>query len=132
MSGTKEGSRASKCSFCGKEEARSNLVIAGYGRAFVCHPCIRVLGEAIEIEPVEVSDREDSPVRSVPRDICATLEKYVIGQQKAKKTLSVAVYNHFKRIDMDPYGYVRGGHSPKSMDSEEFRFPGILAPALRN
>jgi len=105
VSGTKEGSRASKCSFCGKEEARSNLVIAGYGRAFVCHPCIRVLGEAIEIESVEVSDREDSPVRSVPRDICANLDKYVIGQQKAKKTLSVAVYNHFKRIDMDPYGY---------------------------
>ena len=105
MSGTKEGSRASKCSFCGKEEARSNLVIAGYGRAFVCYPCIRVLGETIEIEPVEVSDKEDSPVRSVPRDICANLDKYVIGQQKAKKTLSVAVYNHFKRIDMDPYGY---------------------------
>ena len=105
MSGTKEGSRASRCSFCGKEEARSNLVVAGYGRAFVCYPCIRVLGETVEIESEEVSGRESSPVRSVPRDICASLDKYVIGQQKAKKTLSVAVYNHFKRIDMDPYGY---------------------------
>ena len=105
MSGTKEGSRASRCSFCGKEEVRSNLVVAGYGRAFVCYPCIRVLGETVEIESEEVSDRECSPVRSVPRDICASLDKYVIGQQKAKKTLSVAVYNHFKRIDMDPYGY---------------------------
>ena len=105
MSGTKEGSRASKCSFCGKEEARSNLVVAGYGRAFVCYPCIRVLGETVEIESGEVSDKEAAPVRSVPRDICANLDKYVIGQQKAKKTLSVAVYNHFKRIDMDPYGY---------------------------
>ena len=105
MSGTKEGSRASRCSFCGKEEARSNLVVAGYGRAFVCYPCIRVLGETVGIESEEVSDRESSPVRSVPRDICASLDKYVIGQQKAKKTLSVAVYNHFKRIDMDPYGY---------------------------
>ena len=105
MSGTKEGSRASRCSFCGKEEARSNLVVAGFGRAFVCYPCIRVLGETVEIESEEVSGRESSPVRSVPRDICASLDKYVIGQQKAKKTLSVAVYNHFKRIDMDPYGY---------------------------
>ena len=105
MSGTKEGSRASRCSFCGKEEARSNLVVAGYGRAFVCYPCIRVLGETVEIDLEEVSDRESPPVRSVPRDICASLDKYVIGQQKAKKTLSVAVYNHFKRIDMDPYGY---------------------------
>ena len=105
MSGTKEGSRASKCSFCGKEEARSNLVVAGYGRAFVCYPCIRVLGETVEIESGEGSEREAAPVRSVPRDICANLDKYVIGQQKAKKTLSVAVYNHFKRIDMDPYGY---------------------------
>ena len=98
MSGTKEGSRASRCSFCGKEEARSNLVVAGFGRAFVCYPCIRVLGETVEIESEEVSGRESSPVRSVPRDICASLDKYVIGQQKAKKTLSVAVYNHFKRI----------------------------------
>ena len=105
MSGTKEGSRASRCSFCGKEEARSNLVVAGFERAFVCYPCIRVLGETVEIESEEVSGRESSPVRSVPRDICASLDKYVIGQQKAKKTLSVAVYNHFKRIDMDPYGY---------------------------
>ena len=105
MSGTKEGSRASKCSFCEKDEARSNLVVAGYGRAFVCYPCIRVLGETVEIESGEVSDKEAAPVRSVPRDICANLDKYVIGQQKAKKTLSVAVYNHFKRIDMDPYGY---------------------------
>ena len=54
------------CSFCGKEEARSNLVIAGYGRAFVCYPCIRVLGETIEIEPVEVSDKEDNTV-SLPK-----------------------------------------------------------------
>ena len=99
VSGTKEGSRASRCSFCGKEQARSSLVIAGYGRASVCHPCIKVLGDNVEVESIDILINEDTTSRSVPRDICASLDKYVVGQQKAKKTLSVAVYNHFKRID---------------------------------
>jgi len=100
VSDTKEGSRASRCSFCGKQQARSSLVIAGFGRASVCYPCIQVLGET---GLGEDSPKEESHVRSVPREICADLDKYVIGQEKAKKTLSVAVYNHFKRIDTDLY-----------------------------
>ncbi len=87
-----------RCSFCEKGQTRSNLVIAGEGRAAVCYDCIRVLGELIESEkPAEpTKERQDGPL--VPRDICANLDAYVIGQERAKKTLSVAVYNHFKRI----------------------------------
>ena len=87
-----------QCSFCGKGQTRSNLVIAGQGRASVCYECIRVLGELIEAEkpPETVSPEPSAPL--VPREIRASLDTYVIGQERAKKTLSVAVYNHFKRI----------------------------------
>ena len=87
-----------QCSFCGKEQTRSNLVIAGQGRASVCYECIRVLGELIESEktPEPAPPEPSAPV--VPRQIRADLDIYVVGQEKAKKTLSVAVYNHFKRI----------------------------------
>ena len=87
-----------QCSFCGKEQTRSNLVIAGQGRASVCYECIRVLGELIESEktPEPAPPEPSAPV--VPRQIRADLDTYVVGQEKAKKTLSVAVYNHFKRI----------------------------------
>ena len=87
-----------QCSFCGKEQTRSNLVIAGQGRASVCYECIRVLGELVESEkpPEPATPERKAPL--VPREIRANLDIYVIGQEKTKKTLSVAVYNHFKRI----------------------------------
>ena len=91
-------SRPIQCSFCGKGRSRSQLVLAGQGRASVCHDCIRALGELIQPEapsadPVRAPG--DGPL--VPRGIYASLDDYVIGQERAKKTLSVAVYNHFKR-----------------------------------
>ena len=87
-----------QCSFCGKAQTRSNLVIAGQGRASVCYECIRVLGELVEAEkpPEPAPPERSAPL--VPREIRANLDTYVIGQEKTKKTLSVAVYNHFKRI----------------------------------
>jgi ATP-dependent Clp protease ATP-binding subunit ClpX len=103
VANTRSGPRLLQCSFCGKGQIRSNLVVAGQGRAAVCYECIRVLGELIEtqreterpVKPVRPS-KEESPL--VPRQIYANLDAYVVGQEKAKKTLSVAVYNHFKRI----------------------------------
>jgi ATP-dependent Clp protease ATP-binding subunit ClpX len=73
-------------------------VVAGKGQATVCYECIRVLGQLIETEqPVQpVRSKKDGPL--VPRSIYASLDEYVVGQEKAKKVLSVAVYNHFKRI----------------------------------
>lgn len=87
-----------QCSFCGKGQTRSNLVIAGHGRASVCYECIRVLGELIEAEKPQAPAPPERSAPLVPREIRANLDTYVIGQEKTKKTLSVAVYNHFKRI----------------------------------
>jgi ATP-dependent Clp protease ATP-binding subunit ClpX len=72
--------------------------VAGKGQATVCYECIRVLGQLIETEqPVQPTrSRKEGPL--VPRSIYANLDEYVVGQETAKKVLSVAVYNHFKRI----------------------------------
>ncbi len=88
-----------QCSFCGNGRARNDLVLAGQGRASVCYDCIRALGELIQPEPPQ-SSATAAPTSGplVPREIYASLDDYVIGQERAKKTLSVAVYNHFKRI----------------------------------
>jgi len=98
VTNARSGPRLSQCSFCGKTQTRSSLVVAGKGQATVCYECIRVLGQLIETEqPVQpVRSRKDGPL--VPRSIYANLDEYVVGQEKAKKVLSVAVYNHFKRI----------------------------------
>ncbi|MCH7605980.1 MAG: ATP-dependent Clp protease ATP-binding subunit ClpX [Chloroflexi bacterium] len=92
------GPRPSQCSFCEKAQARSNLVMAGRGRAAVCYDCIKVLGQLVEEESPEepLSFERNGPL--VPREIYSNLDTYVIGQEHAKKILSVAVYNHYKRI----------------------------------
>ena len=99
--GGRDGARPIQCSFCGKGRARAELVLAGQGRASVCYDCIRALGELIEPEIPEATPRSPREGPLVPRDIYANLDAYVIGQEQAKKTLSVAVYNHFKRIWSD-------------------------------
>ena len=98
MTNVRSGPCLSQCSFCGKTETRSSLVVAGKGQATVCYECIRVMGQLIETEqPVKPAIPEkDCPL--VPRGIYGSLEEHVVGQEKAKKVLSVAVYNHFKRI----------------------------------
>ena len=98
MASTRNGSRRSQCSFCEKVQARSDLIIAGQGRAAVCYDCIRVLGQLVNEEspPAATTSNNHGPL--VPREIYANLDTYVVGQDRAKKILSVAVYNHFKRI----------------------------------
>ena len=88
-----------QCSFCGKGRSRTELFLSGQGRASVCYDCIRALGELIEPdEPPEPPRATHHEGPLVPREIYSSLDDYVIGQERAKKTLSVAVYNHFKRI----------------------------------
>ena len=99
--GGRDGARPIQCSFCGKGRARAELVLAGQGRASVCYDCIRALGKLIEPEIPEAPARSPREGPLVPREIYANLDAYVIGQEQAKKTLSVAVYNHFKRIWSD-------------------------------
>ncbi len=95
----RSGTRPLQCSFCGKGRARSELFLAGQGRASICYDCLRAMGELIQPQATQTPAyhaKPDGPL--VPRDIYTNLDAYVIGQERAKKTLSVAVYNHFKRV----------------------------------
>jgi ATP-dependent Clp protease ATP-binding subunit ClpX len=72
--------------------------MAGQGRASICYECIRAFSQIVEYESPQPTTELDKFSVLVPREINANLDAYVVGQEKAKKTLSVAVYNHFKRI----------------------------------
>ncbi len=85
-----------RCSFCGKSQNQVQKLIAGPG-AYICNECIELCNEIIaeEIIEEEIPEPIDTPK---PMEIKAALDQYVIGQEAAKKSLSVAVYNHYKRI----------------------------------
>jgi ATP-dependent Clp protease ATP-binding subunit ClpX len=85
-----------KCSFCGKSQKQVKKLIAGPG-VYICDECIDLCNEIIEEELSESSDLKWDNLPK-PREIYEFLDSYVIGQDKAKKALSVAVYNHYKRI----------------------------------
>ena len=97
-----------RCSFCGKTQDQVKKLIAGSNNVFICDECIDLCAEILE---EEFDDQEDAGPDFAginllkPKEIKAFLDEYVIGQKNAKKVLSVAVYNHYKRItsrkDMD-------------------------------
>ena len=87
-----------KCSFCGKYQDQVRRLVAGPG-VYICDECIELCNEIIEEELNEDMDFELKDLPK-PRDIKAFLDQYVIGQEKAKKILAVAVYNHYKRVNM--------------------------------
>ncbi|MBO8158800.1 ATP-dependent protease ATP-binding subunit ClpX [Thermosyntropha sp.] len=87
-----------KCSFCGKTQDQVKKLVAGPG-VYICDECIELCNEIIE---EELADEFDLDLGDIPRpkEIKAILDEYVVGQEKAKKALSVAVYNHYKRINI--------------------------------
>ncbi len=86
-----------KCSFCGKSQEQVRKLVAGPG-VYICDECIELCNEIIEEEFNEDVEVELKDVPK-PKEIRQILDQYVIGQEEAKKTLSVAVYNHYKRIN---------------------------------
>src|SRR3990172_3260057 len=80
------------CSFCGRSEEAVEKLISG-PQAFICDKCARLCMDIIEKKPVHHELR-----LLKPKEIRERLDEYVIGQEKAKKTISVAVYNHYKRV----------------------------------
>src|SRR5436853_198605 len=91
-------SNLTRCSFCGKSQAEVRKLIAGPG-VYICDSCINVCKSILDKELNEDARRQSSTIRvPKPADIRRSLDQYVIGQDIAKKTLSVAVHNHFKRV----------------------------------
>jgi ATP-dependent Clp protease ATP-binding subunit ClpX len=91
-------SNLTMCSFCGKSHAEVRKLIAGPG-VYICDSCINVCKSILDKELNEDARRQSSNIRvPKPADIRRSLDQYVIGQDIAKKTLSVAVHNHFKRV----------------------------------
>ena len=93
----KDSSQALKCSFCGKSQKQVIKLIAGPG-VYICDECIELCVEIIEEEKVEKLDTAPEEYLPLPKEINQSLNEFIIGQEEAKKTLSVAVYNHYKRI----------------------------------
>ncbi|MGA1738742.1 MAG: ClpX C4-type zinc finger protein, partial [Candidatus Nanopelagicaceae bacterium] len=88
-----------KCSFCGKTQKQVKKLIAGPG-VYICDECIDLCNEILEDELAEASSLGLQELPK-PTEIYQFLDQYVIGQERAKKALSVAVYNHYKRIKGD-------------------------------
>jgi ATP-dependent Clp protease ATP-binding subunit ClpX len=87
-----------KCSFCGKTQEQVRKLVAGPG-VYICDECIELCNEIIE---EELTDDVELDLKDIPRpkEIASILNQYVVGQEQAKKVMSVAVYNHYKRINV--------------------------------
>ena len=93
----KDNNQALKCSFCGKSQKQVIKLIAGPG-VYICDECIELCVEIIEEEKVEKLETTNEEFLPLPKEINQSLNEFIVGQEEAKKTLSVAVYNHYKRI----------------------------------
>ncbi len=87
------------CSFCGKAQASVKRLVAGPGRVFICDECVRLCQQIITEEGTIAPEQPALPSKGLsPKEIADRLDGYVIGQDRAKRVLSVAVYNHYKRV----------------------------------
>ena len=101
MANSRSGSRGQyHCSFCGKGQEHVRRLIAGPGSVYICDECVDLCREIIDEEQQpQPKNRSAQTKVPTPRRIVELLDQYVIGQEKAKKVLAVAVYNHYKRVN---------------------------------
>lgn len=100
MAGRNSGEKTLKCSFCGRTQDQVRRLIAGPD-AYICNECVELCVDIIddEIADDEYEEQEINLIK--PKEMKAFLDEYVVGQEEAKKVLSVAVYNHYKRVMAD-------------------------------
>jgi ATP-dependent Clp protease ATP-binding subunit ClpX len=106
MAGTRGGKPQYHCSFCGKSQDDVRRLIAGPNSVYICDECVDLCREIIDEEETSTTKPEPNIGRTIlkPKRIYELLNQYVIGQDRAKKVLSVAVYNHYKRITSNSRG----------------------------
>ena len=100
MKTTNTQNRNIRCSFCSKDSATVRKLIAGSG-VYICDECVSLCRDIIEEDRQRAPDQEKTVEEMQPRTIKAYLDDHVVGQERAKRALSVAVYNHYKRIQAD-------------------------------
>ena len=105
------------CSFCGKPKDKAKKLIAGPNGVYICDECIEICREVLTEE--EQNEQPESVKLLKPKEIKEELDKYIVGQDKAKKVLSVAVYNHYKRVN-------NIAESKKNKDDTEIEKSNIL------
>ena len=96
MANNKDDNNKIRCSFCGKTQDQVRRIVAGPG-AYICNECVLICQEIVSDDVERVSTHGEVEIKK-PREIKEVLDQYVVGQEAAKKALSVAVYNHYKRI----------------------------------
>ena len=87
-----------RCSFCGKPKEETRRLITGPDGACICDECVEICKSMVDEWQEDKAEQQDVPLKK-PAEIKAELDKYIVGQDKAKRVLSVAVYNHYKRIN---------------------------------
>ncbi len=103
------GGKGHRCNFCGKSASKVKRLFAGY-EAFICSECILLCYDILETAP-ETGDTKETFELPKPAEIKSFLDQYVIGQEEAKRNVSVAVYNHYKRINVLAEGKDKDGAS---------------------
>jgi ATP-dependent Clp protease ATP-binding subunit ClpX len=114
-----DGGDLLKCSFCGKSQKQVKKLIAGPG-VYICDECIDLCNEILEEELAEAGELGLAELPK-PKEVSAFLDQYVVGQDQAKRALSVAVYNHYKRVQAEP-----NGHRPADGEPVELAKSNIL------
>ena len=98
MPASKSTSKIRQCSFCGKAQTPSNRLVGGPGRIYICYECVGVFQQVIEQDNRSKKQGRRPRKLPTPKELHEALGTYVVGQNRAKRALSVAVYNHYKRI----------------------------------